>query len=309
MTEPKLSLTDSRSDDGKQSNREGMSDNQSDICKEKEEKVTKSKLSGTDSQAQDGQSDGICKGGSVMESSSEGVTKGNEKSAGGCSSEIEDTSLDFTSAILSIKEDNDAKYVSKRDHYIDSVTCHDIYHDSSSYKESDNQDYENERGQKLLKHKKTSSIETGSDSSSPLVRKRCRTVTKTGGSSNSAKESTGDLGVECGEKKKTRHPTCKKALPHTVMIGINLLKKAQARLLKKPKIGGRLRILSPDSMKPSSNGQIYTTITVTRSGMLTTDTDPSPPMPGVFALAYAKEAKEVPHQGPNAESHMDTTGM
>ena len=48
-----------------------------------------------------------------MDSSSEGVTKGNEKNARGHSSEIEDTSLDFTSAISSIKEDDDTKYVSE----------------------------------------------------------------------------------------------------------------------------------------------------------------------------------------------------
>ena len=158
MTEEKSSVMDSQakefnksgkdnsqSDDGKQSNIEGMSDNQSNICKEKEEKFTKSKSSGTDSQAQDEHSDGICKGRSVMESSSEGITKGNEQNARGCSSEIEDNSSDFTSAILSIKENDDAKYVSESDHYIDSVTCHNIYHDSSSFKESNNQDYENER--------------------------------------------------------------------------------------------------------------------------------------------------------------------
>ena len=62
-------------------------------------------------------------------------------------------------------------------------------------------------------------------------------------------------------------------------------------------------------MKPSSDGQIYMTITVTGSGILTTDSDPSPPQPEVFALAYATEVKEVSHQGPNIESHMDTTGM
>ena len=86
-----------------------MSDNQSDICKEKEEKITKSKSSGTDGQAQYEQSNTICKGRFVMESSSKGVTKGNEQNARGHSSEIEDTSLDFTSAISIIKEDDDAK--------------------------------------------------------------------------------------------------------------------------------------------------------------------------------------------------------
>ena len=281
---------DSQSDDGKQSNREGMSDNQSDICKEKEERVTKSKSSGTDSQAQDEQSDGIFKDRSVMDSSSEGDTKGNEKNARGCSSEIEDTSSDFTSAILSIKENDDAKYVSKSDHYIDSATCHDSYHDSSSFKESDNQDYENERRRKLLKCKKTSLIETTSDSSSPVVRK-------------------GDSGIECGEKKKTRHPTHKKPHPHAVLPRIKSLNKAPASFLKKLEIGGRLRILSLDSMKPSSDGQIYMTITMTRSGILTTDSDPYPPQPGVFALVYATEVKEVSHRGPNIESHTDTTGM
>ena len=77
----------------------------SDICKETEEKVTKSKSSGMDSQAQDEQSDGICKGKSVMESSGKGDTTGNEQNARGHSSEIEDTTSDFTSAISSIKED------------------------------------------------------------------------------------------------------------------------------------------------------------------------------------------------------------
>ena len=226
-----------------------------------------------------------------MDSSSRGVTKGNEKNARGCSSEIKDTSLDFTSAISSIKQDDDAKYVSESDHYIDSTTCHDSYHDSSSFKESDNQDYENERRRKLLKCKKTSSIETASDSSSPVVRERRRTVTKTGGSSDPAKESTGDSGIECGEKEKTRCPTCKKPLPHTVLLGIKSLKKARARFLKKPEIGGRLRILSPDSIKPSSNGKIYTTITVTRSGILTSDSDPSPPQPGVFCSCLCYRGK------------------
>ena len=291
---------DSQSDDGNHSNTEGMSDNQSDICKETEEKVTKSKSSGTDSQAQDEQSDRICKGRSVMEISSEGDTTGNEQNARGWSSEIEDTPSNFTSAIWSIKEDDDTKYVSKSDQYVDSATCHE----SSSYKESDNHDYENDRRWKLLKHKRTGSIETASDSSSPLVRKRRRTVTKTGGSSDPAKESTGDSGVECGEKRKTRHSTCKKPIPHAVVLGIKSLKKARARFLKKPKIGSRLRILSPVSMKTSSDGKIYTTMTVTRSG-----SDPSPPEPGVFALAYATEVKEVAHRGPNVESHTDTIGM
>ena len=141
------------------------------------------------------------------------------------------------------------------------------------------------------------------------MRKRHRTVTKTGGSSDPTKESTGDSGIECGEKKKTRHPTHKKLHPHAVLPGIKSFNKAPASFLKKPKIGGRLRILSPDSMKPSSDGQIYTTITMTRSGILTTDSDPSPPQPGVFALVYATEVKEVSHRGPNIESHTDTTGM
>ena len=112
--------------------------------------------------------------------------------------------MNLASAISSIKEDDNAKYVSESDHYINSATCHNSYCDSLSFKESDNQDFKNERRWKLLKCKKTSSIETASDSSSPLVRKRHRTVTKTGGSSDPVKESTGDSGVECGEKKKTR---------------------------------------------------------------------------------------------------------
>ena len=37
--------------------------------------------------------------------------------------------------------------------------------------------------------------------------------------------------------------------------------------------------------------------------------DLSPPQPGVFAFAYATEVKEVANQGPNVESHIDTTGM
>ena len=89
------------------------------------------------------------------------------------------------------------------------------------------------------------------------MRKRHRTVTKTGESSDPAKESTGDSGVKCGEKKKTKCLTHKKVLPHTVLLGIKLLKKAQARFLKKLEIG----------------------------------------------------RKEVPHQGPNVESHTDTTSM
>ena len=57
-------------------------------------------------------------------------------------------------------------------------------------------------------------------------------------------------------------------------------------------------------MKASSDRKIYTTMTVNGSG-----SDPSPPEPGVFALVYATEVKEVAHWGPNVESHMDTTGM
>ena len=110
----------------------------------------KRSLSQNHSQAQDEQSDGICKGGSVMEISSEGDTTGNEQSTRGWSSEIEDTPSDFTSAISSIKEDDDTNYVSESDQYVDSMTCHK----SSSYKESDNQDYENERRWKLLKREK-----------------------------------------------------------------------------------------------------------------------------------------------------------
>ena len=126
----KTGKDDSQWDDENHSNTEGMSDNQSDICKETEEKVTKSKSSGTDSQAQDEQSDGICKGKSVMESSGEGDTTVNEQNTRGHSSEIEDTTSDFTSAILSIKEIDDAKYVSESNQYINSMTCHE----SSSFK-------------------------------------------------------------------------------------------------------------------------------------------------------------------------------
>ena len=81
------------------------------------------------------------------------------------------------------------------------------------------------------------------------------------------------------------------------------LKKARARLTKKPKVAGRLRILSPDSLKASSDGRVFTTATITDENQ----SDPSVAEPGIFQDAYAAEAKEGGRRGPSIGSHTDTT--
>ena len=81
------------------------------------------------------------------------------------------------------------------------------------------------------------------------------------------------------------------------------LKKARARLTKKPKVAGRLRILSPDSLKASSDGRVFTTVTITDENQR----DPSVAEPGIFQDVYAAEAKEGGRRGPNIGSHTDTT--
>ena len=244
--------------------------------------------------------------GSVMDNSAEGHTKETEVRPKVSSSEIEeDASYDNNSVISSMKESDIFSVSSMYD--IDVATCESCSYESSSYKESDHPEHENEMKQRLLKCKKPTSTSAGSETNSPIVRKRRRIVTKTQSSDTGAESSktTGDSGVECEEKtegkrkcrrSKPKEPAlprrskCKMEVPVEIQLAMKSLKKAIARKGKQPNITGRERIVSPDSLKQSSDGKIYTSMTV--SGSETIDSDPSPAKPAVFVDEYAAETKE-----------------
>ena len=63
--------------------------------------------------------------------------------------------------------------------------------------------------------------------------------------------------------------------------------------------------MSPDSLKQSSDGKMYTSMTV--SGSETIDSDPSPAKPAVFVDEYAAETKEGGRRGPHVDSRTGTT--
>ena len=244
--------------------------------------------------------------GSVTDNSAEGHTKETEVRPKVSSSEIEeDASYDNNSVISSMKESDIYSVPSMYD--IDVATCESCSYESSSYKESDHPEHENEMKRRLLKHKKLTSTSAGSERSSPIVRKRRRIITKTQSSDTGAESSktTGDSGVECEEKTEgkrkrhhskpkepalPRHSKHKMEVPVEIQLAMKSLKKAIARKGKKPNITGRERIVSPDSLKQSSDGKIYTSMTVSRSE--TIDSDPSPAKPAVFVDEYAAETKE-----------------
>ena len=76
-------------------------------------------------------------------------------------------------------------------------------------------------------------------------------------------------------------------------MSLKLLMKARGRMKKhKPYTGNRRRIQSPESLKPSSDGKLYTTITVTGTSTEIHSDDRSPASPGPFVLTYAEETKE-----------------
>ena len=249
--------------------------------------------------------------------------------------EIE-TLRDQTYSISSVKEEDNLKRnsESESDCYHDSCG----HHDSSSYKESDHKDHENDKRRKHLKRKRTDEVGLDSDTSSPILRKRPRTrklessksdittassgaTTKAtsnvstraeSGDANTIGSSTGDSGIECGHNKTRKRDSRlrqKKPLSPTVIAAVKALKKARAKLLKKPTVAGRQRIYSPDSLKHSTDPNLYTTITVSGSDSLESSDEPTPCPGGAFILKYATESKEVVKQGPNVDSHTDTTGM
>ena len=212
--------------------------------------------------------------GSVTDNSAEGHTKETEVRPKVSSSEIEeDASYDNNSVISSMKESDIYSVPSMYD--IDVATCESCSYESSSYKESDHPEHENEMKRRLLKCKKPTSTSAGSETSSPIVRKRRRIITKTQSSDTGAESSktTGDSGVECEEKTEgkrkshcskpkepalPRHSKHKTEVPVEIRLTMKSLKKAIARKGKKPNITGRERIVSPDSLKQSSDGKIYT---------------------------------------------------
>ena len=195
--------------------------------------------------------------GSVTDNSAEGHTKETEVRPKVSSSEIEeDASYDNNSVISSMKESDIYSVPSMYD--IDVATCESCSYESSSYKESDHPEHENEMKQRLLKRKKPTSTSAGSETSSPIVRKRCRIVTKTQSSDTGAESSktTGDSGVECEEKtegkrkchrSKPKEPALprrskhKMEVPVEIQLAMKSLKKAIARKGKKPNITGRER--------------------------------------------------------------------
>ena len=163
------------------------------------------------------------------------------------SSEIEATSWEHTSAALSIKEDDSPKLISGSES--------DHYHDSSSYKESDHKQHENDKQKKHMKRKRPDVVGQDSDTNSPILRKRKRTrklvcsdsATKTASedgtlktASNVATESgsctTRDSGIECRDtntRKRDPRLRKKKPCPPAVERAMQALKKARARFVKK----------------------------------------------------------------------------
>ena len=247
------------------------------------------------------------------------------------SSEIETTLSDHTSATSSFKERNTE---SESDSYHDSCG----HHDSSSYKESDHKYHEKDKRRKHLKRKRTDQVGLDSDTSSPILRKRkskrrlesskSGTTTASSGATTKAASSvktrtgssdantiggnTGDSGIECGDnktRKKDPRLRQKKPLSPEVVAAMKALRKARAKLVKKPTVAGRLRIYSPDSLKQSTDPNMYTTITVSGSDSLKSSDEPTPCPGGAFILKYATESKEVVKQGPNVDSRSDTAGM
>ena len=75
------------------------------------------------------------------------------------------------------------------------------------------------------------------------------------------------------------------------------------KISREPEVAGRLRILSPESLRLSSDEKILTTITNTDEN----ESDPSVAEPGIFLDAYAVEAKEGGWRGPNSDCHTEST--